>query len=159
MTDRPHPIDVYVGKRLRARRTLIGMSQERLADELGITFQQIQKYERGANRVGSSRLFEVARVLGVPVAYFFEAYESNQLSLDGSFQLQQAPRLGLADEAATFVGPGEETAPPADIEFDKRQTLELVRAYQRLHNPELKRRVFDMVKALASLDESSKGQR
>jgi transcriptional regulator with XRE-family HTH domain len=68
----PNPIDVHVGSRIRLRRTLLGMSQERLADAIGLTFQQVQKYERGANRVGSSRLFDLARVLDVAVAYFFE---------------------------------------------------------------------------------------
>src|SRR5690348_7052572 len=68
----PNPIDVHVGSRIRLRRTLLGMSQERLAEAIGLTFQQVQKYERGANRVGSSRLFDLARVLDVPVSYFFE---------------------------------------------------------------------------------------
>src|ERR1700733_2897255 len=68
----PNPIDVHVGQRVRQRRTLLGMSQEKLAEAIGLTFQQVQKYERGANRVGSSRLFDLARVLDVPVSYFFE---------------------------------------------------------------------------------------
>ena len=68
----PNPIDVHVGSRIRLRRTLLGMSQERLAEAIGLTFQQVQKYERGANRVGSSRLYDLARVLDVPIAYFFD---------------------------------------------------------------------------------------
>src|SRR5213075_2885231 len=68
----PNPIDVHVGSRIRLRRTLLGMSQERLAEAIGLTFQQVQKYERGANRVGSSRLFDLSRVLDVTVSYFFE---------------------------------------------------------------------------------------
>src|SRR5678815_4355896 len=68
----PNPIDVHVGNRLRQRRTLLGMSQEKLGEAIGLTFQQVQKYERGMNRIGSSRLFDLARVLDVPVSYFFE---------------------------------------------------------------------------------------
>src|SRR5579883_3316499 len=70
--DRPNPIDVHVGSRVRLRRTLLGMSQEKLGDAIGLTFQQVQKYERGANRVGASRLFELSRVLDVPVSFFFD---------------------------------------------------------------------------------------
>ena len=69
---KPNPIDVHVGSRVRLRRTLLGMSQEKLGEAIGLTFQQVQKYERGANRIGSSRLFDLARVLDVPVSYFFE---------------------------------------------------------------------------------------
>ena len=73
----PNPIDVHVGSRIRLRRTLLGLSQERLAEAIGLTFQQVQKYERGANRVGSSRLFDLSRVLDVPIAYFFDEMPSN----------------------------------------------------------------------------------
>src|SRR5256714_12611645 len=68
----PNAIDIHVGSRIRLRRTLLGMSQEKLGEAIGLTFQQVQKYERGANRIGSSRLFDLARVLDVPVSYFFE---------------------------------------------------------------------------------------
>ena len=67
----PHPVDIQVGSRVRMRRTLLGMSQEKLGDALALTFQQVQKHERGANRVGSSRLFEISRILYVPGAFFF----------------------------------------------------------------------------------------
>ena len=73
-SDKPNPVDVHVGSRVRLRRTLLGMSQEKLGDALGLTFQQVQKYERGANRVGASRLYDLSRVLDVPVAYFFEEF-------------------------------------------------------------------------------------
>src|SRR3978361_366440 len=68
---RPSPIDIHVGSRVRLRRTLLGMSQERLGDALGLTFQQVQKYERGVNRVGASRLFDISRVLDVPISFFY----------------------------------------------------------------------------------------
>ena len=71
-SDKPNPIDVHVGTRVRLRRTLLGMSQEKLGEAIGLTFQQVQKYERGANRVGASRLYDLSRVLDVPVSYFFE---------------------------------------------------------------------------------------
>src|SRR6201987_4799157 len=73
----PNPIDVHVGSRIRLRRTLLGLSQEKLGEAIGLTFQQVQKYERGANRVGSSRLFDLSRVLDVPIAYFFEDMEAS----------------------------------------------------------------------------------
>src|SRR5215831_229867 len=76
-SDKPNPTDVHVGSRVRLRRTLLGMSQEKLGEAIGLTFQQVQKYERGANRVGASRLFDLSRVLDVPVSYFFEEMEAS----------------------------------------------------------------------------------
>ena len=75
----PNPVDVHVGNRMRQRRTLLGMSQEKLGEALGLTFQQVQKYERGMNRVSASRLFDLSRVLDVPIAYFFEEMPSLSL--------------------------------------------------------------------------------
>ena len=69
---KPNPVDVHVGQRVRLRRTLLGMSQEKLGEAIGLTFQQVQKYERGANRIGSSRLYDLSRVLDVPISYFFD---------------------------------------------------------------------------------------
>ena len=76
----PNPIDLYVGSRVRMRRSLLGMSQERLAAELGVTFQQVQKYERGLNRIGASRLWDLSQVLGVSVAYFYENLDENYIN-------------------------------------------------------------------------------
>ncbi|MEQ9174681.1 MAG: helix-turn-helix transcriptional regulator [Alphaproteobacteria bacterium] len=123
-------VDAHVGQRLRQRRTLMGLTQERLAEALGLTFQQVQKYERGANRVGASRLFDLSRVLCVEVGYFFE---------------------GLGDGgAATAGGLAEERAPSlAPDPMARRETLELVRAYYRITDPALRRQVFDLAKALA----------
>src|ERR1700722_3677384 len=75
-SDKPNPIDVHVGSRVRLRRTLLGMSQEKLGNAIGLTFQQVQKYERGANRIGASRLYDLSHVLDVPVSYFFEEMPS-----------------------------------------------------------------------------------
>ena len=80
---RPSPIDVHVGTRIRLRRTLLGMSQERLGEALGLTFQQVQKYERGVNRVGASRLFDLSRVLDVPISFFFDDMPENLASSFG----------------------------------------------------------------------------
>lgn len=130
-TSGPNPIDVHVGGRIRQRRTLIGMTQEKLAKALGLTFQQIQKYERGTNRVGASRLFEISRVMNVPVSYFFE--EMSGLPARAS---------GLAEEGA-----GYETDP-----MGRRETLELVRAYYQIRDEKARRRVFDLVKSLGASD-------
>ena len=120
----PNPADVHVGARVRLRRTMLGMSQEKLGEALGLTFQQVQKYERGANRVGASRLWEMSRVLEVPVSYFFE-------ELDGPSS--DAPE-------------GSELDPNP---MTKRETLELVRAYYKISDPGVRRRIFDLTKALA----------
>src|SRR5215470_2202874 len=95
--DKPNPIDVHVGSRVRLRRTLLGMSQEKLGEALGLTFQQVQKYERGANRVGSSRLFQLSRVLDVPVSYFFE-----EMSAETATRAKQA-----VTDAGFSEDPGE----------------------------------------------------
>ncbi len=136
-TGRPHPVDVHVGGRVRMRRTLLGMSQEKLGEAIGLTFQQVQKYERGTNRIGASRLYDLSKVLDVPVGFFFE-------------------------ELTDYMAPGEKTGinalnefaeEQAEYEFDpmaKRETLELVRAYYRIRDPQVRKRLFEMCKVLAS---------
>lgn len=145
MASKPNPIDVHVGKRLRLRRTLLGMSQERLGELLGLTFQQVQKYERGVNRIGSSRLFELAQILDVPVSFFFDDLPEAM----GSSLAGYAPS-GLAEERATFEH--QDDALP----LDKRETLELVRAYYRISDPAVRKRLFELAKALANLDDSTR---
>ena len=125
----PHPVDVHVGNRLRQRRVGVGMTQERLARVIGITFQQVQKYERGTNRVVASRLFELARALGVTVDYFFEGLP------DGS--LHQARALASRPEDGDLPGLMAE-----------RETLILVRAYHRIDDQDVRRRLIDLVKSL-----------
>lgn len=139
-SDKPNPIDIHVGSRVRLRRTLMGMSQEKLGAALGLTFQQVQKYERGANRVGASRLYDLSRVLEVPVSYFFEEIDP------GAATAAEARRTGLAEP------------PSAPYEADpmmRRETLELVRAYYRIGEPQIRRRLFDLTKAIANATESS----
>lgn len=133
----PHPTDVQVGLRLREQRTLRGLSQERLGSLLGVTYQQIQKYERGTNRIGSSRLEALARVLAVPVAYFFEVPAST-------------PRLiGGPAVAGTQDAPGA-----AGTAVDRRETLELMRAFHRIADPQVRRRMLDLARALAAATHS-----
>ncbi len=130
MPDKPNPVDVHVGSRIRLRRTLLGMSQEKLGKAISLTFQQVQKYERGTNRVGSSRLYQLAKVLSVPISFFFDDMPPE---VSG-----RAP--GLAEAAEPFD----------DSLLTKRETLELVRGYHRITEPTVRRRVFDLVKSLAA---------
>lgn len=138
---KPNPVDVHVGGRVRQRRTLMGMSQEKLGEAIGLTFQQVQKYERGANRVGASRLYDLARVLDVPVGYFFSDMP-NELSSFSPIQLSELAE----DDAEVYL---QESDPMA-----KRETLELVRAYYKISDPQLRKRLFDMTKALGSAAEA-----
>ena len=136
---RPSPIDVHVGSRVRLRRTLLGMSQERLGDQLGLTFQQVQKYERGVNRVGASRLFDLARVLDVPISFFFDDMPDG---LAGSMGGGSRRALGMADAQDTL---GDDT-------MTRRETLELVRAYYRIGDPNQRKKVLDLVKAMGPME-------
>jgi transcriptional regulator with XRE-family HTH domain len=130
------PIDIHVGSRVRLRRTLLGLSQEKLGEAVGLTFQQIQKYERGANRIGSSRLHDLAHVLDVPVSFFFE---------DMSDQVK--------DRGAVAAGTAEdEQAVVERNPLNRRETLELVRAYYRISSPRVRKRVFELVKAVARVE-------
>jgi transcriptional regulator with XRE-family HTH domain len=133
---RPSPIDVHVGSRVRLRRTLLGMSQERLGEALGLTFQQVQKYERGVNRVGASRLFDLSRVLDVPISFFFDDMPD---SLTSSLSPPLTRRTtGFNDTPEGF---GDDT-------LSRRETLELVRAYYRITDPAVRKRVFDLIKSM-----------
>jgi transcriptional regulator with XRE-family HTH domain len=131
---RPNPVDVHVGSRVRLRRTLMGMSQEKLADALGLTFQQVQKYERGANRIGASRLHQLSRILEVPVSFFFE-------------------EMGANPPAAAH--PTDDSVGMEHDPMTKRETLELVRAYYRITDEKVRKRIFEMVKAVAAASSES----
>jgi len=136
----PNPVDVHVGSRIRLRRTLLGLSQDKLGQALGLTFQQVQKYERGANRVGASRLFELSRILDVPVSFFYD---------------------DMPDSVAGAFGPpagGFQDGPHASYEansLNRRETLELVRAYYRIANPKVRKRLFELTKSLGKAAEDS----
>jgi len=131
-----NPVDIHVGSRVRLRRTLLGMSQEMLGAALGLTFQQVQKYERGANRIGSSRLFDLARILDVPVSFFYD---------------DMPDEVRAASPAA--IVKGEVSSPPPSPDQDvlaRRETLELVRAYYRIADPRVRGQVYALAKALAA---------
>ena len=141
----PNPIDVHVGQRVRLRRTMLGLSQERLAEAIGLTFQQIQKYEKGANRIGSSRLFDLSRILSVPVGYFFEEISSETAASSPAKQLG-----GWSDQEQ------------ADFDHDrdpilKRETLELVRAYYQIEDAVLRKRLFEITKILSATSRRQRG--
>ncbi|CAN5201644.1 helix-turn-helix domain-containing protein [soil metagenome] len=126
----PNPVDLHVGARIRMRRKILGVSQERLADDLGLTFQQVQKYERGANRVSASKLYEIARSLQAPISYFFD---------------------GLADPLAA---PSEQLASANDDRFvhDFLMTsegLELATIFPKIKRGRVRRKVLDLVRAMA----------
>jgi transcriptional regulator with XRE-family HTH domain len=129
----PDPVDIHVGARLRLRRTLIGMSQEQLSVALGITFQQVQKYERGANRISASRLFQASRTLGVPVSWFFESMSD----------------AAAAASATPAVVEGERVAKDPERRMMRRETMELVRAYYSIGDVRLRRRLYEMAKAMS----------
>ncbi len=135
-TKSPNPVDRHVGSRVRMRRMLIGMSQEKLGEALGITFQQIQKYEKGTNRIGASRLHQLAQVLGVPVDFFYE----------GAPLAQSAP--GFAEEpASTYVADFLTTA----------EGLELMKAFVRVKDARIRRRLVELVRTLAGESEDESG--
>ncbi len=117
----PHPVDAHVGSRVRLRRTLLGMNQTQLGEALGLTFQQIQKNERGVNRIGASRLWQLSKILDAPVSFFFDEH------VDGT-----------------------EAGSPDDVSL-KRETLELVRAYYRIRDPAARKHLREMTQAMANL--------
>lgn len=125
----PHSVDIHVGKQLRMRRVILGLSQEAIGKAIGITFQQVQKYERGINRMGASRLFELARHLTVPVSYFFEGLDNANHASPG----------GVSEEVAAFE----------HEKMSSRETLELMRAYYRITDPNVRGRVAELIKSLA----------
>lgn len=122
------PVDIHVGARVRLRRTLLGMSQDTLGKALGLTFQQVQKYERGANRMGSSRLFKIAHILEVDVAYFFDEMPEG---------MGKHP-IGMSTEPAIFQ----------DGHMLRRETLELVRSYNDIKEPEVRKRLYALLIAI-----------
>jgi len=133
----PNPIDSHVGSRVRLRRMMTGMSQEKLGEHLGITFQQIQKYEKGINRIGASRLQSISNVLQVPVSFFFEG----------------APDPGGVGDLEGF----EENSSEYMIEFlSSTEGLQLNRAFSKIKDGKVRRRIVDLVKSLADEDDETK---
>src|SRR5437764_9818936 len=139
-SEKPHPIDVQVGSSVGLRRKMLGLSQDKLGAAIGLTFQQVQKYERGANRIGASRLHELSRALDVPVSFFFDDVDP-----------VRAPAI-----------PGGFSEPPAEaFESDplrKRETIELVEAYYAIDDAAVRRRLFELARALAAESENMAGK-
>jgi transcriptional regulator with XRE-family HTH domain len=131
---KPNPVDAHVGSRVRLRRMLLGMSQERLGESMGLTFQQVQKYEKGVNRIGASRLFQISKILDVPVQFFFE----------------EAPHVG-GDGGTAARGMAEPDSEAFILEFlNSREGLELNRAFVKIADPKVRKSVVDLVRALSA---------
>jgi transcriptional regulator with XRE-family HTH domain len=130
--DGPHPVDRHVGLRIRMRRKELGVSQERLAESLGLTFQQVQKYERAANRVSASKLWEIARALNTSVAYFYDG-------LAGSGDMETAPSSHLSAQAFLLTPEG----------------MELTALFPKLPRARVRRKVMELIRVLAELDDDS----
>lgn len=130
---RPNAIDVYVGQQIRQRRNSLGLSQEQLAAELGVSFQQVQKYERGFNRVGASRLYDLTRALGVPIGYFFDEVPSGRPRPPGGLR-------GLGDHQEELDN---------DV-MKRRETLDLVCAFTRITDAQVRRHVLDLIRSLGA---------
>jgi len=134
----PNPIDRHVGSRVRMRRVILGMSQEKLGEALGLTFQQVQKYEKGANRIGASRLQQISRTLDVPPAFFFEGAPSFETAPS-----DERPHVGVAEDSnSSYV---------ADF-LSTTEGLHLNMAFARIHDPKVRKRIVDLVTALAGDD-------
>ena len=131
----PNPIDSYVGSRVRMRRLMLGMSQERLADQIGVTFQQVQKYEKGTNRIGASRLQTIAAVLATPVSFFFQQDNTQPLTTDGL-----GPLNGLED-LSEFLS--------------SKEGLGLNKAFMKISDPAIRQSVLTLVTSLAKAEEAT----
>ena len=128
----PDPVDMHVGRRVRLRRTFLGLSQEKLGEAVGLTFQQIQKYERGANRIGASRMYDLSQVLDVPVSFFYDDMPE-----------EVKDRNAVVETEASGKGAGDKDP------LTRRETLELVRAYYKVSSSPVRKRVFELLKSLA----------
>ncbi len=135
----PNPIDIHVGGRVRQRRTLLGFSQDRLGAAVGLTFQQIQKYERGANRIGASRLYQFSEILGVTVSFFFDDMPDEIQSRQGAYE------IGLRDQGQ---------APLEKDSMARRETLDLVRNYYCITDQRVRKSVFELAKSLSKVETS-----
>jgi len=145
----PSSIDAHVGSRVRLRRMLIGMSQEKLGELLGLTFQQVQKYEKGANRIGASRLFDISQILGVPVSYFFDDVSDEIASQHRAQTGRGVVGNGLGNGHYKDLESG-----PHMMEFvSSAEGFQLIRAYTKITDPRVRKRVLDLVKSLTGDEE------
>ncbi|MFC1659260.1 helix-turn-helix domain-containing protein [Pseudomonadota bacterium] len=138
----PNPVDIHVGVRLRMRRTMLGLSQNKMGDLIGVTFQQIQKYEKGVNRIGSSRLYQISKILLIPVSYFFEGYEEE----------------GESNSEITKVSKGKEEVLFRHEDLDNKEIAQLVKNFIRISNPSVRKSVITLAKSLAMKEEEGGGE-
>src|ERR1700744_5336046 len=131
----PNPIDKHVGSRVRMRRMMLSMSQEKLGDALGLTFQQVQKYEKGTNRIGASRLQQISHILQVPVSFFFEGAPANTGTAQDEGMSEAPSPAYVSDFLATSDG------------------LALTKAFMRISDMKLRRRIVDLVEQIAVDDD------
>jgi transcriptional regulator with XRE-family HTH domain len=133
-----NPIDVHVGARLRARRTLLGLSQTALGEVMGLSFQQLQKYESGSNRISASRLYELSKLLDVEIGYFFD-------DMDQTIKSESPARLSRQKSKRLPRKP-----PKSEDPLHKRETLEFVRAYYRIKDPKIRGHIRKLIQTTAS---------
>ena len=132
----PNPIDIHVGSRVRLRRTMLGCSQEKLGENLGITFQQVQKYEKGTNRIGASRLQQISKILKTPIAFFFE----------------DAPGSHSDETLSGFAEDGNDGSYVVDF-LATNEGLQLNRAFLKIKDPQVRKKIVDLVKSLSTEEE------
>ncbi len=137
----PNPVDVHVGNRIRLRRTILHITQQQMAEMLGLTFQQIQKYEKGMNRVGASRLWDISRVLEVPMGFFFEDMDEDVV--------KNSPRMLNKNQSEKNYYVEEDRRSFDDDPMKRKETLELVRAYYKIPNRSIARNLFNLMVALS----------
>lgn len=140
----PNPIDVYVGNRLRKRRTFLGLSQETLGASVGLTFQQVQKYERGTNRIGASRLFHLSQILDVDQNYFFEDIPVDLAQQAG---IPMEHMQGLSEEMQAKLEPDP---------MAQKETMDLIRAYYAIDDAAIRRKMLELVKTMAQSGNKSR---
>ena len=136
----PNPVDVHVGKRIRLRRTILHITQQQMADMLGLTFQQVQKYEKGMNRVGASRLWDISKVLKVPMNFFFEDMDEATAA--------QSPRM-LSNNNDDFLLSDQHGGLDYEDPMKRAETLELVRAYYKIPNRVIAKNLFNLIVSLS----------
>jgi len=125
-----NPVDIYVGSRLRMRRSLLGISQNKMGSLIGVTFQQVQKYEKGVNRIGSSRLYQISKILLIPISYFFDGYDEAK------------------DLNSSMVRISEKEEPIKYKDLDNNEIARLIKSFIRISNPVVKKNVITLVKSL-----------
>ncbi len=135
----PHPIDIHVGGRVRLRRMMVSMSQDKLADALNLTFQQVQKYEKGVNRIGASRLFQIAKILNVPVQFFYDDFVQEEEMLVGGFAENGADDTSASEFMDLLSTP---------------EGVQLCKSFSQIKDVAIRRKLLDLIKTLATSEKS-----